>query len=291
MRGNILFYIVFLSQIFLLSYYFPKKILGRMKSVLETYPPSQYPRLYPRPVEYYLKGQWGFKLASRFIFLLGFVILFLIIFVVDHASFADDGYISEAWPAVYGMIQFLPLMLLEILEFSQFRLMRKANTGTIRKAELHRRHLVGFVSPMLPVLAIILYIASITYDLYVHDFVFQWGHDSIQRAVVLTLTNLFLVAMGAWHLRGRKLDPHQASGDRAKLIAANLKALFYASMALSVYFITAAADDVFDLDYLDATLLSLYFQVIALVTIGHILRSLRIEDIDFEVYKEDVPVT
>jgi len=291
MRGNILFYVVFLSQIYLLSYYFPKKILGRMKSVLEKYPPSQYPKLYPRPIEYYKKGQWGFELVSRLILLLGFVILFLIIFVVDHASFADDGYISEAWPAAYGLIQFLPIMLLEFLEFSQFRLMRKANMATTRKAELHRRRFGDFVAPGLLGLAVFLYLTAIIYDLYVHDFVFQWGHDTIQRAMVLTLTNIFLAAFGAWHLYGRKLDPHQAFGDRAKLITANLKALLYASMAMSIYFMTAAADDVYDLDFLDASLLSLYFQVVAFVTLGHVLRSVQIGDIDFEVYREDMPVT
>ena len=80
-----------------------------MRSVLTTYPPSSYPKLYPKPVEYYKMGQRGFKLVNQFIFLLGFVILFIIAFVVDQPTFADDGFVSEAFPAVYGMIQFLPL--------------------------------------------------------------------------------------------------------------------------------------------------------------------------------------
>ena len=144
-----LFYIAFLGQIFLISYYFPEKILGRMRYVLETYPPSKYPKLYPKPVEYYRIGQWAFKVINRFIILLGFLILLAMLFVVDHGSFADDGFISEAWPAAYGMIQFLPLMLLEFSEFSQFKLMRKANAATTRKAELRRRRLFGVVSPSL----------------------------------------------------------------------------------------------------------------------------------------------
>jgi len=164
MRGNLLFYIVFLGQIFLLSYYFPKKILGRMKTVLEKYPPSNYPKLYPRPVEYYKKGQWGFELVSRLIFGLGFVILFLIIFVVDHANFADDGYISEAWPAVYGIIQFLPLMYLEFSEFNQFKQMRKANSSTTRIAELQPRRFADFASPLILGLAVFLYVTAIVFD-------------------------------------------------------------------------------------------------------------------------------
>ena len=49
----------------------------------------------------------------------------------------------------------------------------------------------------------------------------------------------------------------------------------------------AAADDVFDLDFLDAILLSLYFQVIAFLSLAHVLQTLKLEDIDFEVYKNE----
>ena len=58
-------------------------------------------------------------------------------------------------------------------------------------------------------------------------------------------------------------------------------------MAMSVFTMTQAADDVFDLDFLDATLMSLYFQVIVFFSIGHVLRSLKLEDIDFDVYKKE----
>ena len=291
MSGNSLFYIVFIGQIFLMSYYFPRKMLERMKCVVATYPPSEYPLLYPRPVEYYQKGQWMFELVYRGIFLLGVVILLLIMFVVDHANFADDGFISEIWPAVYGIIQFVPLMMLEFTEFSGFKQMRKANVSTTRKASLQPRHLVDFVAPWIIGLAIFLFLASITFDFYVHQFIFDWGHDTVQRTIVLIGTNACLAGLGIWHLRGRKLDPHQAAGDRTNQISANLKSLFFVSAAMSVYFMTAAADDVYDLDFLSASLLSLYFQAIAWLSIGQMLRSVRLEDIDFEVYKKDASTT
>jgi hypothetical protein len=288
MSSNILFYIVFIGQIFLLSFYVPGKILGRMKSVRNLYPPTQYPKLYPKSDEFYKKGQRQFKMVNQAIFLLGIVILLSLIFVVDHASFADDGFISEIWPAAYGLIQFMPLLFLEFSEFNQFKMMRKANQNSTRKAELRQRRLFGFVSPAIVGLAVILYVASILLDLYLHDFVIQWDHDTTQRTIVLTITNLFLAGMGAWHLHGRKLDPHQAFGDRAKHISANLKSALYVSMAMSVYFMTASIDDVYDLDFVSASLLSLYFQVIVMVSIGHMLRSMRLEDMDFEVYRSDV---
>lgn len=282
-----LFYVAFLGQIFAISYYFPRKILGRMRYVMDTYPPSQYPKLYPKPVEYYRMGQWGFKVANNLIVLLGFLIMLAMLFVVDHSSFADDGFISEAWPAAYGIIQFLPLVFLEISEFSQFKLMRKANVATTRKAELRRRSLLKSVSPLLLVSAIVLYLATLVLGQYVHQFEFDWSHDTVQRAIVLTVTNLFLAAIGAWNLYGRKQNPHQAFEDRARQTAANLHSLLYVSMAMSVFFMTQAMDDLYDLDFLDATLTSLYFQFIVVLSTGHLLRSLSLKDINFDVYKNN----
>jgi len=283
---NSLFYIAFLGQIFLLSYYFPKKILGRMQYVMDTYPPSQYPRLYPKPIEYYRRGQLGFKYATRFIVVLGFVILYAIIFLVDHSTFADDGYISEAWPAAYGIIQFLPLMVLEFSEFGQYKMMRKANVATTRTADLRRRGLFDVVSPVLVVLAVSLIVGAILLDLYVHQFTIEWGHDTVERAITLTLTNSLLAGLGAWLLYGKKLNPHQGPGDRNKQISTNLHSFLYVSMAMSVFFMTQAVDDIYNLDFLDATLMTLYFQVIAFLSLGHGLREQKLEDIDFEVYKD-----
>ena len=285
--ANVLFYIVFLGQILLTSYYFPQKLLGRMRHVLETYPPSSYPKLYPRPTEHYKIAYWAFKFANQCILVLGFVILLALMFWVDHSTFADDGYISEAWPAAYGMIQFLPLMVLELSEFSHMKLMRKANQSSKRKADLRRRSFVDAASLTLLGVALFFLVGSIIFDLYVHDFNVSFGHDTVQRGMVLIVTNLFLAAVGAWNLYGRKQDPHQSFEDRARRVKASVTSLLYVSIALSVYFISAAADDLYNLDFLDATLLSVYFQAIVILSIGHILRAIRPEDIDFDVYKND----
>ena len=282
---NIVFYIVFLGQIFIISHYFPKKILARMEYVADVYPPSQYPRLYPKPAEYYTLGRWGFKLASRIIVGLGLLILYLIIFVVDHSTFADDGYISEAWPVAYGMIQFLPLVALEISEVGQFKLMRAARAETTRTAELQRRTLFSFVSPKLFGLALVSFFGAILVDLYAHDFNVSWGHDTIERTLIFALFNLFLACVGAWHLYGKKLNPHQSADDRAAQTRTTLHSFIYVSMAMNIFWMTQAADDVFDIDYLDAIIMSVYFQVIVLLSLGTVLRNTKLADINFDVYK------
>ncbi len=54
---------------------------------------------------------------------------------------------------------------------------------------------------------------------------------------------------------------------------------------------TVAAGDEFDLDSFEPSLVSLYFQLIVWISIGTMFRVLRIENMNFEVYKEDVSVT
>ena len=286
--SNNLFYIAFLSQIFLMSYYFPNKLLARMRNVLTTYPPETYPKLYPRPIEHYKMAHLAYKYVSRFILLLGLFILFAVVFLVDHSTFADDGFISEMWPAAYGMIQFLPLMAVEFSEFSHFKQMRKANSKSKRTADLRRRGLTDLVSPPLLGMAVLLFAGAILFDLYVHDFAVTWGHDTIQRALVMAVTNGLLAIVGAWTLYGRKLDPHQSAEDRIQRISVNLKSLIYVSMALSVFIAITAADDVYNLDAVDAVIMSVYFQAITLLSLGYTLRNLTLDEIDFDVYKNDV---
>ncbi|MCH9648115.1 MAG: hypothetical protein K0U98_07750 [Deltaproteobacteria bacterium] len=272
---------------FFISFYFAEKLLDRMRSVLKSYPPSEYPKLYPQPVEYYKMGHIAFKVINRIIFFLGFVFLAAVI-LVDQGTFADDGFISEAWPATYGMIQLLPLVLLEVLEFGRFKSMREANSASTRKAQLRPRRLFDFVSPTLLSWAILFYLAAIFLDLYGKQFVLRWS--SFDSAAVITGSNLFFIALGARHLYGKKQDPHQAPGDRERQIATNLTSYLYVSLAVSIFFMTVAADNIFQLDFLDATLMSLYFQAIVFFSCGHVLRRLKLGEVNFDVYKEEEAV-
>ncbi len=282
-----LFYIAFLGQIFVISWYFPNKVLTRMRYVLETYPPEQYPKLYPQSIEHYRIGHSVFRIANQIVMAIGYAILLMVMLVVDHASFADDGYISEFWPAVYGVIQFIPLVALEISEFGQMKLMRKADVSSTRTANLRPRRLFDHVSPQVFGLAVAAIAAAILIDFYVHDFEVSFGHDTVQRTMVLLITNGLLVALGSWLLYGRKPNPHQSDEDRAKHVSASLTSFAYCSMVMSTFFVINAIDDVFDIDFLDAAIMSLYFQIVVGLSLGFLLHSMPVEKMNFDVYKEN----
>ena len=140
-------------------------------------------------------------------------------------------------------------------------------------------------------MAVLMFAGAILFDLYVHDFDVSWGHDTVQRALVMACTNGFLALVGAWHLYGRKQDPHESPQDRAHKVAVNLKVGLYVSIVLSTFIAVTAADDIYKLDFIDATLISVYFQAISLLSLGYMLRRIKPEDIDFNVYKSDTVVT
>ena len=47
------YYAIFLSQILLISVYYPSQVRRRVLHVLDHYPPQQYPKLYPDPLDVY----------------------------------------------------------------------------------------------------------------------------------------------------------------------------------------------------------------------------------------------
>ncbi len=279
-----LFYPIFLAQIALISWYLPGRMSAHMSAALEKYPPDQYPKLYPQSVDRYIIGQWRYRLVNNAIAIVGLVVVGLMLFVVDHSTFADDGFISEAWPAFYGMLQFLPLLFLEFSASGQMKLMRENNESTKRSADLQPRRLFDYVSPRLLLVAVIAALAAFTFEMALHDFV--WSVERLQRLAILLLVNSFFLAIGYTLLRGRKPDPYQSSEDRARLVRRNLRSLLFTSVAISVFAVYQSLDSVYAIDYLDAVMMSLYFQVVAALSFGYLLHGQLTDDADFEVYRD-----
>ena len=277
MPDNILFYAVFLSQILLISFYFPRKMLKRISYVFATYPPSQYPRLYPEPIEYYEKAQRNYRNLNVAVLLVG--LLLLAVFLGDSRSGEwDMG--NFVFP--YFMIQFFPVMLLEIRSFKYYRLMRKADSRTTRKAELQPRRLFDFISPAMIGLALLVYFAFIALILYIRQFDFPWfgGYWNI---VGVTAANVFFAAIVAWNMYGKKRDPYQAYEDRKRQIELVVQQMVFMSIAATTFMAIEVVLASLDLRDLQPTVMSLYFQLIAV----NCLRALRIDNINFAVYKGD----
>lgn len=280
MQTNTLFFFVFLSQILVISFYLPKTVLNRVRYVFATYPPAKYPNLYPEPLEKYERAWRNYWNVNLFILLAGLLLM------LGLLGYSRSGEWGETIVTTYFMAQVFPMILIEIGAFKYYKLMRKTDSRTTRKADLHPRRLFDFISPPMIGLAIFIYFAFIGFILYLRQFEFPWfgGYWNI---VIVTAGNIFFAGIIIWHLYGKKIDPYQAYEDRIRQMALIVEKVVFISIAMTLYVVIIVLLASLDLRNLQPTVLSLYFQLVAVIG----FRTIRIDTINFEVYKEDVLVT
>ncbi len=283
MSGNLLFYVVFLSQILLLSYYYPRKILQRFQVVLEKYPVSKYPKLYNKSPDYYEAGAKIFKTMNRLIMTLGFII----ILAIGYYNIVEGQKIESFFSFFYWIIQMLPMVAMEFSGFSYYKEMRKANKQPKRKADIRPRKLFDFVSPALLFTAVAVNISCFMFVYYLDDFIFEIGSDAFIIVLTLIAMNAVFFFIARFNINGQKQDPYQATEDRTKQTALNVRSLVVISIAASAFIMAEKSISIFDLLYLKPSMLSFYFQLIAWLSLGNLLKNMDIEDINFDVYKED----
>jgi hypothetical protein len=281
MDTNYLFYIVFLSQLLLLSYYYPKKIAKRITLLLQDFPPSTYQKLYPQSEASLRAGQQIFKWLNVAFLLIGSALLVLLIYLfeLDLKTSSKLAFV----PMAFGLLQGIPYFLLEVSNCKQLKLMRKLNTQTKRQADLAPRHLFSFISPVKVFSAVVLFITCVLSLLSFEHFILS--SDLMVLLGSMLLSNGLFVFITIKLLYGKKLDPHQSSSDRAKVISANLNSFVYMSLLISIYFILNKSVDAFNWQSVEIILNSLYWQFVIFLSVGSLLRGTRANDINFEVYR------
>jgi len=182
----------------------------------------------------------------------------------------------------FFMIQSAPMILMEVWSFKHYKLMRRVDSRTTRKAELHSRRLFEFISPTIIGIAVFVYFAFIALILYIRQFEFPWfgGYWNI---VGVTASNLIFAGIIFWNLYGKKIDPYQAYEDRKKQIELIVNQMVFMSIATTTFIAIEVVLASLDLRTLQPTVKSLYFQLLAVIG----SRTLRIDNLNFDVYKED----
>lgn len=288
MLGNAFFYIVFISQTLVLSYFYPRIFEQRMRYIINTYPPSTHPKLYPfgNPVV----AQWrlenalkNYVYANRLMILIGISLITYGIFT----QFSPIKINVIALVIAYSMLQFLPHAAMELFAFNQLKLMRVANNNIVRKTVLQQRKLSDFIALFYVHLAVALIFINTAFTAYVTDFNFAWGSKFYIKASSQLIIHVFFAGMILWHLSGKKLNPHQDYKDRITQIGVGIKTAIYGSILGSLFFIAFSTVNHFDIDYLEPILTSIYMQLVAILAYGVILKMCHIKDINFDVYKEE----
>ena len=282
---QMLFHVVFLSQVLLVSFYLPRKILGLVQHVVEKYPPSRYPKLYPVSLDVAEKAQRNYWNLNLVVLAVGMALL--LISVLSPTEEMLDWNTTLVL-TIYLMVQLLPAMIFIWSNpgFTYFNLKRTADSTTTRRADLHRRRLVDFVSPTLLRTAIFVYLAFILFVAYVGQFKFPWFGGYL-NVVILTAMNLFFLGLAMRQVYGKKKDPYQASEDRMRQLELLVSTLVLVSIGATLYGTLQIGLQALEWDALTGIATSLYYQLLAVVC----LREFRVDGVNFEVYREDPMAT
>jgi MFS family permease len=283
MLDNLLFYTVFISQIFIISIYYPRQLANRMSYVSNNFPPSEYPKLYPESLNRVTIKRKIFITLNVVIALSGLVLMLLV--MPFWESDAVDYNKIDSIPLMYGMVQFIPIMFLELTSFKLLKLMRETDNKTNRSASLTPRRLFDFVSPILLFTAIILAISFPILEWFLNDL--ELTNHLISQGIALFFVNALFVCLGTWNLYGKKQDPYQSPKDRIKQINMSLNSMIYVSILVSVFFGLTSIVNRLEWVELEVLINSLYFQLVAILGLGTMLRTIKVQDIDFSVYKSE----
>lgn len=277
MSVNFLLYAVFISQIFIISYWLPLKLNKRANEIMVKCPPEKYPKLYP------FSHQEIVNKVNQ-LMLLTYAGLTIGILIVMHGLYykTDEmlGWDSQSVIMIFYVIQVIPLAFLALFSERYFKKMRSKNRASIRTAQLAPRRLTSYASKWLIGLAITVYVLFVILVAVISKYPFD-GFAGYVNVFGVTLLNGFFALIIYKYVYGKKTDPHQSDEDRFQKTSRVVKLMLFSSIAatvsISIHFLLST----FDLRHLNDVVASIYYQIIMLVMI---LTSLNYSE-NFEVYK------
>jgi hypothetical protein len=293
MGETILFCFVFLSQVLLISWLYPRRVISNSRYVLQNFPPSTHPKLYPYPPEYVERWHRNIARFNLVMVVAGLLIIGLILGTLvgewDGGIFASSR--KKDWIEVivvpFFVVQMVAgLMYVNLSKRKILLAMAKAPPPRVRTTELRRRRLVDFVSPSMLVVAALTNVAFIAFILSDYRRLeLPWLKAASVIACTALVVLVFFGSIGI-ALRAPKPDPYQAHQDRSNLIRLVVKQALAFCIAYPVLLTVWLTIKLFDPDLLEPVIASLYCQGIALALLWPSY-SYRVDKVDFDVYKRD----
>lgn len=289
----IIFYLTFASQIFLLSIYYPGMIAKRIRYVLKNYPPDKYPKLYPSGYTVGAAGKGAqkmtlFRLYNGAVAVTGIIVLTAMI-STGYRPDAMGG--DEIFVMLYFLLQIIPSIVMAFREFGNYHQMHQAFAVKRRTAELRPRRLFDFVSPAYVVAAIALFAGWAAFYINSAGDIANWGVENYATIGGISAMNIAYIIMIRAFLSGKKLDPYQAYSDQLKTIESTIKTCVISSILVSLFLFLTQVADQYGLEVFDPPLTSFYVQLCVVMALGLVFRLIKLEEIDFEVYRENAQAT
>ncbi len=289
MGETILFCFVFLSQVLMISWFYPQRIISRTRYMLRNFPPSTHPKLYPLSPEHYQRWLRNIARVNLVIVVAGILIIGLVL--GSHVGGWDGGIFAFLRKRHWGVAIVCPFFLVQLLAAALYTnvsavklwvAMMKAPPPRVRTAELRRQRLVDFVSPGMLVVAALANIAFVAFVLYSYQrFELPLRAVVVSTACVAITILVFSVTVSVF-LRSPKVDPYQAPQDRHDTLKLQVQQAVAYCSAFPVLFAALLTIKLFP----ESVMTSLFLQGLALALLGPSY-FYRIDKVDCDVYRQD----
>ena len=278
MWTNNTLYIAFIAQVLFASWYMPRQIIKRTRNILLEYSADLYPKLYPVSKDVIEMGITTFSRINYFNVLVGMSIVF-------HGAFyqSDEMLNLDSSAVLLGffLLQYLPFLLVELKGFKFLKLMRNANSNSTRKAELTPRSFWQGTPLAYKIILFVSHVAFILVIEYFNQHQFD-GFGGYENLAILVFIDVFMLGIYSWNVYGKRKDPHLSSQDREKhnrkIAKIVVLTIVLVTMFASLNLIMSATDSRYFYD----SALCIYFLILTMIS----LRSYRIDNVNFDVYKE-----
>jgi len=280
MNIDLLLYIVLFSQIMFLSYYYPRRMLIRIHTIFENYPPNEFPKLYPESIDKYKRAAKRYQIMNHFMIGLGLGLI-LWFYVTPRTGEWDQAIVF--W---YFMIQFLPNLGLELWTMKYHKAMRLLNQDAQKEAVLQPRRLTDFVSKKLLGTGAVIFVIFVGFIAYVDQFDYPWFGGYL-NVLIVSGVYLFFGSIIYRAMYGKVKNPHQSYEDRKVDLQLLINQMFSIAIALTLYAMLQISLQAFGLEAFKAITISLYFHVIGFLA----MQWSRLDFINFDVYKDKPALT
>lgn len=288
-----LYTLVFLSQVYVGSIHYPRAMMARIRHIISHFPPGDYPRLYPdapasMPAQLYsdrlMRGTRIFLIVNYLIAAAG-IGLITVMLTSSYEPSVKGG--AEIFVMIYFFMQSAPIVYAAIREYSTHKRMRELFDEPKRSADLRPRRLFDYISPAGPSAAIAMYLIWLAFFLSVTPE--GSSATSIERiATILLITgmNVAYAVIIAGHISGKKINPYQSAAEREQVTRTTVRILTISSFMASFFLTMTQAADHFAFEVFDPVMVSVFMQMCLIFGVGETFRSIRVDQINFDVYKE-----
>ena len=277
--------VVFASQIAVLSFFTPYRRRKIHALMTMSYPPSEYPRLYPVAKERMNRMLAFFKPVHFAIGVGSIVTLFA------GLAFAESPEQFGRWMFYCLTLQVLPMYVSLPWAIKVQRAFRAMPPPSVRSAELRQWRVNDFVSPFWITLGLVGQALALTCTAvaYIHQ------PDTLRLVIFSSLVSVLLLLRMSYVLLGpaplMRPDPYMAPADTFRLRQRRFKMLFRGGAVMGAYIalmlLYSAQLLHFDFGFIWAGV-SIVFQLLGLALVSAQGRDLNTRD--FTVYRPDASV-